>query len=243
MSDILNYHIISCKYYDPKKVELSYIRKISKGVKGKKILDIGCGTGRLSSALSKAGAIVTGIDINKEFISYCSHRFKRSNTKFKLGDARNLPFKDSAFDIVLYAWGENLGEDTSKALRESKRVLKPKGKIILIDEMKGSDYASLIKRFDPNIDQYLDLSIRKLRNSLTKLYKKIEFYKKVRIPYVFPNVGEAYKMMVYDLGSFRGIRLNKDDKLTLRKNLSKFASGKRIVLNEAVMICSCTKQD
>ena len=44
------------------------------GVKGKKIIDVGCGTGLLSVKLAKAGALVTGIDLSKDMLTIAEKR-------------------------------------------------------------------------------------------------------------------------------------------------------------------------
>jgi 2-polyprenyl-3-methyl-5-hydroxy-6-metoxy-1,4-benzoquinol methylase len=68
---------------------------------GERVLDIGCGYGAVAySVASKAGAIVTGIDLNAENIAKAKHRFPHPNLTFVKGDAlKDLP--QGMFDVVL----------------------------------------------------------------------------------------------------------------------------------------------
>lgn len=68
-------------------------------MRGKSVLDIGCGTGELSKYLSEAGAIVTAIDNSKNAINYA--KSKDSKTNYLVADAINLKFKQESFDIVI----------------------------------------------------------------------------------------------------------------------------------------------
>jgi len=92
---------------------------------GKKILDLGSGTGAAFNLLNEFE--VTAIDPDENML-------KLNDFKNKLvGKAESLPFKDNTFDSVVctFVW-RNL-DDTQKALSEIRRVLKAGGKFILLD--------------------------------------------------------------------------------------------------------------
>src|SRR3989344_6150469 len=66
-------------------------------LKGKKILDAGCGSGRDSAYLTEDGYDVTGIDLSEEMIKIAK---TKSYAKFKIMDFRNISFKKESFDGV-----------------------------------------------------------------------------------------------------------------------------------------------
>jgi len=98
---------------------------------GKKVLDIGCGTGRIIPDLLDKNAIVTGADISTEMLKIAQEKFPKVN--FVEADIRKLPFKDDSFDFVIAAFViVHLKQvELENAFDEVYRVLKPGGKFIL----------------------------------------------------------------------------------------------------------------
>lgn len=91
-----------------------------------KILNIGCGTGGTVGALEKYGQ-VTNVDISEEALSFLR---SKGYAGIKVDDEK-LPFKDKSFDlIVALDVLEHIDEDRA-ALDEWRRVLKPKGKLLV----------------------------------------------------------------------------------------------------------------
>lgn len=99
-------------------------------VKGKKVLDVGCGAeAPLSYYLSKKGAEVEGGDVSKEFVKTAKKFAPKAN--ISLFFAESLPFEDETFDIV-YLWDilEHV-KNPYKAVKEAKRVCKKNGLIFI----------------------------------------------------------------------------------------------------------------
>lgn len=108
---------------------------------GDSVLDVGCGNGRLyqlfekkSSSREQGTVSFTGIDISDGLIKIA--RENNPECKFVVGDMRKLSFGDGSFDVVysLVAF-HHLPDHESQlqALSEMKRVLKPGGKIVLLN--------------------------------------------------------------------------------------------------------------
>jgi ubiquinone/menaquinone biosynthesis C-methylase UbiE len=87
---------------------------------GRRILDVGTGTGRAAIALAKAGAIVTGVDASREMLAVAERRAREEGAAvtFAHGDAHRLAFPDGSFDAVVCLrvlmhtpdWRASLGE-------------------------------------------------------------------------------------------------------------------------------------
>jgi SAM-dependent methyltransferase len=109
---------------------LSFLGKIS----SKLICDVGTGTGRLARIFIENGAQVIGVDINLKELKQTSSEFKRRHPDwFKpiVADACSLPFKDSTFDSIVCFRVLKYIPQYCLAIREMKRVLKPKGILVL----------------------------------------------------------------------------------------------------------------
>ena len=110
--------------------EMSFISDYAKD--GDKVLDLGCGNGRLSELFSEKKIEYYGVDFSEGLINIARKRYPKLN--FQVADALNLPFPDGFFDEVFSI--AVLHHIPSKELRtqflkEIKRVLKPKGTTVL----------------------------------------------------------------------------------------------------------------
>jgi ubiquinone/menaquinone biosynthesis C-methylase UbiE len=93
-------------------------------VDGRRILDVGTGTGRAAIALAKRGAIVTGVDASAEMLAVAERRAKEAGAAvtFARGDAHRLDFPDRAFDSVVCLRVLMHTPDWRASLRELCRV-------------------------------------------------------------------------------------------------------------------------
>ena len=101
---------------------------------GKRVLEIGCGCGSEAERFVRAGASYTAVDLTNAAISITQRRFQLAGLKgrFIQGDAENLPFADSSFDIVYSHGVLHHTPDTPRAIREVHRVLAPGGQAMIM---------------------------------------------------------------------------------------------------------------
>ena len=98
---------------------------------GMKVLDIAAGTGSSSRPLADAGADVIPLDFSKGMLD--AGRKRHPDLAFTQGDALALDFKENEFDVTTISFGLRNTSDTSKALRESFRVLKSGGRMVVVE--------------------------------------------------------------------------------------------------------------
>ena len=94
-------------------------------------LDVGCGTGALSSAvLNRCNPrSLVGIEQSAGFVATAQQNIDDKRAKFEVGDAQKLPLDDHSRDIVASALVLNFVPDIPKALSEMKRVVRPGGTV------------------------------------------------------------------------------------------------------------------
>jgi len=76
-------------------------------VRGKRVLDLGCGDGRFAVGVAPLAAHVDGLDPDPEAIAAARKTARQSgipNLRFKVGAAQRLPYRDGVFDVVLLSW-------------------------------------------------------------------------------------------------------------------------------------------
>jgi ubiquinone/menaquinone biosynthesis C-methylase UbiE len=109
-------------------------------IEGDKVLDVCCGTGSLGLALKTslgARGSIHGIDASPEMITMAKHKALKAGREadFRVGLAQALPFSDNTFDLVVsqLAIHHLPGDLKVRAFREMYRVLKPKGRCVIVD--------------------------------------------------------------------------------------------------------------
>lgn len=108
---------------------------------GDRVLDVACGTGDLTQAFasqSNAGSVI-GVDFTPEMLKVAGAKREslpthaRAKVTYAEGDAQNLAFPDASFDVVSIAFGIRNVADPMKALSEFARVLKPGGRLVILE--------------------------------------------------------------------------------------------------------------
>lgn len=99
-----------------------------------RILDVGCGTGKLLGKIYKLteGKELVGVDYSREMIKVAKEK-RSKDIEFKVADACSLQFESDSFDAVVNSFSFHHYSDQNKALGEMNRVLKKNGKLYLAD--------------------------------------------------------------------------------------------------------------
>lgn len=107
--------------------------------KHKYVLDVATGTGDLALEAAKQLQVdqVIGVDISEEMLAIGRTKIAKKGLEQKIqlksGDSENLPFEDNSFDALTVAFGVRNYEHLEKGLAEMRRVLKPGGKLVILE--------------------------------------------------------------------------------------------------------------
>lgn len=119
-------------------------------LRGKHVLDYGCGHGMAAVVLARAGATVTAFDLSPGYVAEARERAAANGVSISctVADAEELPFPDAAFDAV---WGNAILHhlDLTRAGRELARVLTPGGVAVFCEPWGGNPALSFARRFLP----------------------------------------------------------------------------------------------
>lgn len=112
--------------------------KLSGAGSGMSVLDCATGTGDLAFDFKKKvgnNGYVLGTDFCKEMIEPAPAKAKRKKLEvdFEVADAMNLPYEENRFDISSIAFGIRNVDDPVVALKEMARVVKPGGKVVVLE--------------------------------------------------------------------------------------------------------------
>ena len=157
--------------------------RILSGAHPKKILDVATGTADMAITASEIldPEKITGIDISEGMLEIGLKKLQKLGLQDKIellkGDSETIKFNDNSFDAVTVAFGVRNFEHLESGLKEIRRVLKPGGKLVVLEFSKPKMYLTKLvynlymkivapnmgKLFSKNRNayQYLDESIKK----------------------------------------------------------------------------------
>lgn len=107
-----------------------------------RVLDVACGAGFLTCALARRVERAEGVDLSGAMLKEAGNHARSlglSNTGFRQGDSAALPFENQSFDIVTCKLALHYFPDPDRAIGEMKRVVKPGGRIVLIDRVSSEN--------------------------------------------------------------------------------------------------------
>lgn len=142
-------------------------------VKGKTVLDTGCGARQGPFIISESALKVFGLDISYAAIEYCSKNWHKDNVKYIVSDAKAIPFKNGSFDAVLSFEVIEHIDNYESYLSEVSRVLRQGGRFIISTPQKSiaSPGASL-----SNPDHVREFELEEFNNILRNNFSKVTMY-------------------------------------------------------------------
>jgi demethylmenaquinone methyltransferase / 2-methoxy-6-polyprenyl-1,4-benzoquinol methylase len=109
--------------------------------RGLRVLDCATGTGDLAIRFREAGADVVGIDFTPQMIELA--RAKAPSIRFEVADVTSLPYSNDSFDIASIGFGIRNVADPRKGIAEMARVVRPRGKVIVLEFGRPRGWFSL----------------------------------------------------------------------------------------------------
>ena len=120
------------------------------------VLDIACGTGEFERLLLQdhSAQVITGVDLSERMLMQARRKLAGyPNLSFELARASDLPFPNHCFDVVISANSFHYFPEPEVVLTEMRRVLKPSGKVVILDWSRDFLFCQicdwLLKRVDP----------------------------------------------------------------------------------------------
>jgi ubiquinone/menaquinone biosynthesis C-methylase UbiE len=125
--------------------------KLLEGTRPHRVLDVGCGTGRVFELLAEGGTVqeVWGLDLSGSMLKHGVARLQRFNGAVRLiqGDSERLPLEANTFDVVTCSNCFHHFPDQERAVREMHRVLKPNGMLLIIDGYRDGVWGRFLYDF------------------------------------------------------------------------------------------------
>jgi SAM-dependent methyltransferase len=107
------------------------------------VADLGCGEGYLTLEASRFARKVIAVDRSEAVLVRAkdlARRRRRTNIQWKRGELEKLPLKDASVDIALLSQALHHADDPSNALAEAVRVVRPGGRVLLLDLRRHDEH-------------------------------------------------------------------------------------------------------
>ncbi len=165
-----------------KELELNLLIEFIRPEKGKKMLEVGIGTGLFALEFRERGMDVQGIDPSYEMLSIA----KKRGFVVKYGTGENIPYPDKTFDVVLAMTSMEFSKEPDKIVTEMKRVAKDNG-IVVVAVLNVLSFYGIIRRlkgiFRKSVfDKAHFYTYRELERLLDKHLHNIEISSSVFFP-------------------------------------------------------------
>lgn len=175
----------------------------------KKILDLGCGTGRMLEYLEEYGQKIYGLDSSREALTYCLRRNLSNN--LITGDVHYLPFRNNCFDLIIASDVLEHAKDDFIVLSELFRILQ-KGGLLLITVPAYSFLWSSHDILHKHYRRYKSSNLRKLITKANFKIEKISYFNF----FIFPLV-----LLFRSFKKISSLRKNQSDYLYTPKFLNR----------------------
>lgn len=116
--------------------DLETLAALAQSMPHAKVLDLGCGCGHVSFAMAPHVTALVAVDLSKDMLAVVAAEAAKRDIKqlhTQAARAESLPFDDGAFDIVATRFSAHHWYDVRAGLAEARRVLKPGGKLVIVD--------------------------------------------------------------------------------------------------------------
>ena len=120
--------------FNPSSVRLAFELLGGSDLRGRRVLDVGCGRGGTVALLAdRFESEATGVDLSPEAIAFCRRTHSHPRARFEVGDAEHLPFERAAFDAVTNIESSHTYPNLRAFYAEVARVLSPGGVFLYTD--------------------------------------------------------------------------------------------------------------
>lgn len=191
---------------------------------GADVLEVGCGSGRLTRRIASDTRDYLAVDMNREV---AGNVIDTPEATFARASGECLPLPDCSVDVVLDGWALS-AQNVSTALSEYTRVCRPTGTVAILTESWGesdrpdSDYVRLLRKYDPghewpDLEETLFSHIDQTVCDVTRT--------PVTSSYTFPDVDAAVEAFRYHIENYNGREFPLSQRDSMRETLREQYAG------------------
>jgi len=231
------------KYYDPQQKEIHILQQHGIDFENKKILEVGCGTGRFTERVLPFCKEIFCIDPDDVALSVLRTNFNDIRMTIVNGTLETIPIKKECFDYVVFPWSMYLIENKEKNLRLAYDSLVSDGNLIILQANSGeyeNEIAQLYRKYD-SLDAYT-MACDKLPSLIKKVFGNIDC-DTLCTYFSFNTIEEVIENSLFFIEDEEGELPNENAINALRNRLNSYItpSGK-IIMSDIVSVFIASKE-
>jgi ubiquinone/menaquinone biosynthesis C-methylase UbiE len=210
------------KFYDPENKEFEKIIECIEDKFGQKtdlnILEVGCGTGRISHKLIQKYSKVVAIDNSEKYISYCKSKYKKDKIEFEYSDIKDFNSKEF-FDVIIFGWiGFHYQEEIDTIIKNLKKIANKGSLIVILDAYFDTEYVNVLQMIREVDINHTKIRKEKLNELLVKEFGNLN-QEVLLTHYKFDNIKSVIDNFKIELTLEESHIWTKDDEEKLKKYL------------------------
>ncbi len=140
-----------------RRLEDELLREAVGDLRGRRVLDVGCGTGLHLRLFADAGAAGVGLEPSWEMLQRARERLAGGGAYLVRGRAEALPFRDGAFDVVTMITSLEFATDARAALAEASRVCRRR---VVVAALNGLSLSATRRKIQRNVKATVFRAVR-----------------------------------------------------------------------------------
>lgn len=225
------------KHYDPQQKELHILQQHGIDFKNKKILEVGCGTGRFTERMLPLCKEIVCIDPDDAALSVLRNNLNDTRITIFKGSLETIDIKKEYFDYVVFPWSMYLIADKEKNLKLAYDSLVMTGTLIILQANSGeyeSEIAHLYNKYD-SLDAYT-MACDKLPNFVKKVFNNVDC-DTLYTYFSFNNIDEVIENSLFFVEDEEGYLPNENAIRALRNRLSSYiTTNGKIIMSDVVSV-------
>lgn len=231
-------------HYDPNGLEIKHLNAHNIFFKQKRVLEVGCGTGRFTKRILEDCEKITCIDPDSEALAVFDTQISSPKVQVICGTLETAELKAGYYDYVIFPWSMYLITNRDEILLLSKKYLKPGGNIIILQAQSGEyeEEISKLYRSYNSLGAYnsacdtLPSDVKRIFGNVTSDILSTYFE--------FESIDQVIDCSVFFIEDEEGQQPRMSDIIRLKERLRSYISpGGTIVMSDNVSVVIATKHE
>jgi len=232
------------RHYDPEYKELQILEKHGINFSGKKILEIGSGTGRFTARMLPHCKEINCIEPDDDALAVLKANIADSRLVTHQGTLDTVPIPKGYFDYVVFSWSMYLIHEKIKNIKLAFDCLKPGGRLIILQANSGEyeeEIAQLYSKYNP-LQEY-ESAYDHLSNMVKNIFGNVTC-DTLETSFSFDSIEQVIATSLFFIEDEEGIQPSEHSIERLRKRLSSYITEDgKVIMSDIVSIFISRKED